>query len=238
MQGFPANASDSRSFMVADAPARSQLANLVAAALTAGTLLVLTPVFRYLPQAALGAVVLVASARIVDVTALRRLWRVRRSDFVLAAVTACGVLVVGVLPGIGVGVAASLLEVLRRAILPPTAVLGRVSHRSEEAGYRTMIPTRPALQQALDAMAAPGNRHDHPVRVTTEKLNPMLCRGADVPTTCRHCEPPPTQSEGPPPTGDAAAGRVAMMWTWTCRTICAAPPRCAAAGCRVGAATR
>ena len=116
--------------MVADAPARSQLANLVAAALTAGTLLVLTPVFRYLPQAALGAVVLVASARIVDVTALRRLWRVRRSDFVLAAVTACGVLVVGVLPGIGVGVAVSLLEVLRRAILPPTAVLGRVSGRT------------------------------------------------------------------------------------------------------------
>lgn len=130
LQGFPANASDSRSFMVADAPARSQLANLVAAALTAGTLLVLTPVFRYLPQAALGAVVLVASARMVDVTALRRLWRVRRSDFVLAAVTACGVLVVGVLPGIGVGVAVSLLEVLRRAVLPPTAVLGRVSGRT------------------------------------------------------------------------------------------------------------
>jgi SulP family sulfate permease len=39
LQGFPANASDSRSFAVADNPARSQLANLVAAGLTAGTLL-------------------------------------------------------------------------------------------------------------------------------------------------------------------------------------------------------
>jgi anti-anti-sigma regulatory factor len=66
----------------------------------------------------------------VDVAALRRLWRVRRSDFVLAAVTAGGVLVVGVLPGIGVGVAVSLLEVLRRAILPPTAVLGRLAGRT------------------------------------------------------------------------------------------------------------
>jgi SulP family sulfate permease len=130
LQGFPANASDSRSFMVADARARSQVANLVAAGLTAVTLLVLTPVFAYLPQAALGAVVLVASARMVDTTALRMLWRVRRSDFVLAAVTAGGVLVVGVLPGIGVGVAVSLLEVLRRAILPPTAVLGRVAGRT------------------------------------------------------------------------------------------------------------
>ncbi|QJY47986.1 SulP family inorganic anion transporter [Pseudonocardia broussonetiae] len=130
LQGFPANASDSRSFMVADARARSQGANLVAAALTAVTLLVLTPVFRYLPQAALGAVVLVASARMVDLDGLRLLWRVRRSDFVLAAVTAGGVLVVGVLPGIGVGVAVSLLEVLRRAVLPPTAVLGRVAGRT------------------------------------------------------------------------------------------------------------
>jgi sulfate permease, SulP family len=129
-QGFPANASDSRSFVVADTGARSQMANLVAVGLTALTLVVLTPVFRFLPQAALGAVVLAAAARMIDVTALRRLWRVRRSDFVLAAVTAAGVLVVGVLPGIGVGVAVSLLEVLRRAVMPHTAVLGRVAGRA------------------------------------------------------------------------------------------------------------
>jgi sulfate permease, SulP family len=130
LQGYPANGSDSRSFVAADAGARSQLSNLVAAALTAVTLLLLTPLFRYLPQAALGAVVLVAATKMVDVAALRRLWRVRRSDFLLAAVTAAGVLVVGVLPGIGVGVGVSLLEVLRRAIAPPTAVLGRVAGRT------------------------------------------------------------------------------------------------------------
>jgi sulfate permease, SulP family len=128
--GFPANASESRSFVVADTGARSQMANLVAVGLTALTLVVLTPVFRFLPQAALGAVVLAAAARMIDVTALRRLWRARRSDFVLAAVTAAGVLVVGVLPGIGVGVAVSLLEVLRRAVMPHTAVLGRVAGRA------------------------------------------------------------------------------------------------------------
>jgi SulP family sulfate permease len=111
------------------------VANLAAAVLVAVTLLVLTPVFRYLPQAALGAVVLVAAVRMVDVAALRRLWRVRRSDFVMAAVTAAGVLAVGVLPGIGVGIAVSLLEVLRRALLPPTAVLGRV------AGHQTWRAT-------------------------------------------------------------------------------------------------
>jgi sulfate permease, SulP family len=131
MQGYPANGSDSRSFVVADSRARTQLANVTAAVLVGVTLLLLTPVFRFLPQAALGAVVLVAAVRMVDVLALRRLWGARRSDFVLAAVTTAGVLVVGVLPGIAVGVAVSLLEVLRRAVLPPTAVLGRV------AGHQT-----------------------------------------------------------------------------------------------------
>jgi sulfate permease, SulP family len=131
LQGYPANASDSRSFVVADSRARSQVANLAAAGLVAITLLLLTPVFRYLPQAALGAVVLVAAVRMIDLAALHRLWRVRRSDFVMAAVTMGGVLAIGVLPGIGVGIAVSLLEVLRRALLPHTAVLGRV------AGHQT-----------------------------------------------------------------------------------------------------
>jgi sulfate permease, SulP family len=129
MHGYPANGSDSRSFVVADSRARTQVANLIAAALVAVTLLFLTPVFRYLPQAALGGVVLVAAVRIIDLAALHRLWRVRRSDFVLAAVTMSGVLVTGVLPGIGIGIAVSLLEVLRRALVPPTAVLGRVAGR-------------------------------------------------------------------------------------------------------------
>ena len=131
LQGFPAAGSNSRSFVVADSRGRTQVANVAAGAFVVVTLLLLTPVFRYVPQAALGAVVLVAAVRMIDVPALRRLWRARRTDFVLAAVTMVGVLIVGVLPGIGVGVAVSLLEVLRRAVLPPTAVLGRV------AGHQT-----------------------------------------------------------------------------------------------------
>ena len=133
MGGFPANATNSRSFIVVDAGARSQVANLTAAVLVGLTLLVLTPAFRYMPQAALAGVVLVAAIGMVDIATLRRLWHVRRSDFILAAVTFAGVLAVGVLPGIAVGVAVSLAEVLRRAIQPPTAVLGRVGN---EQTYR------------------------------------------------------------------------------------------------------
>jgi SulP family sulfate permease len=79
------------------------------------------------PDAALGAVVIAAAIRLVDIGELRRLWRVRRWDFVLAVVTLAGVLAFGVLGGIAVGVLVSLLEVLRRAVLPHTAVLGHIA---------------------------------------------------------------------------------------------------------------
>jgi SulP family sulfate permease len=125
-QGFPANGSDSRSFVVADSGGRSQVVGIVGAALLAITLVALTPLFRNLPSAALGAVVLVTAVKLIDTAELRRLWRVRTSDFTLALVTLAGVLVLGVLNGIVVGVVASLLEVLRRAVMPHTAVLGKL----------------------------------------------------------------------------------------------------------------
>jgi len=125
--GFPANGSDSRSFAAADSGARSQVAGLVAAVLVVITLVALTPLFRNLPSAALGAVVIVTAVKLINVRELTRLWRVRTSDFVLALVTLGGVLVLGVLEGIAVGVLASLIEVLRRAAMPHTAILGRVA---------------------------------------------------------------------------------------------------------------
>jgi SulP family sulfate permease len=125
-QGFPANGSDSRSFVVADSGGRCQLTGLVGAVLLVITLVALTPLFRDLPSSALAAVVLVTALKLIDVSELRRLWRVRTSDFTLALVTLAGVLSLGVLNGIVVGVVASLLEVLRRAVMPHTAVLGRL----------------------------------------------------------------------------------------------------------------
>lgn len=123
--GFPANGSDSRSMLLAGSGARTQMAGVAACAAVLVTLLALMPLVQDMPQAALGAVIIVTAVRLVDVRAFRTLWRVRRSDFVMAAVTAAGVLTLGVLPGIIVGVVVSLLEVLRRAAMPYTAVLGR-----------------------------------------------------------------------------------------------------------------
>lgn len=139
--GFPANGSDSRSALLAGSGARTRLAGLGAAAAVVVTLLVLMPLIRDLPQAALGAVIIITATRLIDLPAFRRLWRIRRTDFVLAAVTALGVLTFGVLEGIVVGVTVSLLEVLRRAVLPYTAVLGRTG---EAQAYRDVVNYRDA----------------------------------------------------------------------------------------------
>ena len=127
IQGFPANGSDSRSFIVANTGARSQSANMIGAVMVLITVLLLTPLFGYLPIAALGAVVLLSAVSLVDIGRFRMLQRVRTSDFVLSLVTLLGVLVFGVLEGIVIGVVVSLCETMRRAILPHTAVLGEVA---------------------------------------------------------------------------------------------------------------
>ena len=146
IQGFPANGSDSRSFIVANTPARSQSANMIGAVMVLVTVLLLTPLFRYLPIAALGAVVLLSAVSLVDIARFRMLRRVRTSDFILSLVTLLGVLVFGVLAGIVIGVVVSLLETMRRAILPPTAVLGEV------AGS----PTFRDIENYEDAATVPG----------------------------------------------------------------------------------
>jgi SulP family sulfate permease len=146
IQGFPANGSDSRSFIVANGEARSQSANMIGAVMVLVTVLLLTPLFRDLPIAALGAVVLLAAVSLVDIARFRSLRRVRTSDFILSLVTLLGVLVFGVLGGIVIGVVVSLLETMRRAVLPHTAVLGEV------AGS----PTFRDIENYEDAATVPG----------------------------------------------------------------------------------
>jgi len=131
--GFPSNASDSRSFIIVESGGRSQMVNLIGGGLVLLTLLLLTPLFKTLPTAALGAVVILAASRLIDLKGLKRLYRIRKSDFALALITFAGVLAFDVLPGIIFGVFVSLVEVLRRATFPNTALLGPVG---DEQTYR------------------------------------------------------------------------------------------------------
>ena len=131
-QGFPVSTSGSRTAVAAQNGAKTQVTGLVGAAAIALMLLFAPGLLRNLPQPTLAAVVIAASLSLADIAGMRRLWRQRKSDFALATAAFLGVALLGVLPGIGLAVVLSILDVFRRAWRPYQAVLGRVP---DLAGY-------------------------------------------------------------------------------------------------------
>lgn len=126
-RGFPIGASLSKSAAANAAGGRSQVAGLVAAATTALVALFLTPLFENLPEAALGAIVIIAVSGMFKWKELRRLYRLRRTDFWLAAIALLGVMTFEeVLYGLLVAVLASLIAFILRTRRPQLSELGRL----------------------------------------------------------------------------------------------------------------
>lgn len=125
-QGLPVSGSFSRTAVNEQAGARTALSNVFAAALIGVTLLFLTPLFRYLPMPALGAVIMVAAVGLIDVEEIRELVRAKPSDGWVAALTFFAVLGVGIQEGIILGVVAAVLKVLYRLSRPYAAELGHL----------------------------------------------------------------------------------------------------------------
>src|SRR3954468_21094051 len=124
-QGFPVSTSASRTAVAERAGARTQLTGVVGAALIVLMLLLLPGLFRNLPQSALAAVVITASLSLADVPGTVRLWRQRKVEFTLSIVAFAGVALLGVLPGIGLAVGLSILNVFRHAWRPYQTTLGQ-----------------------------------------------------------------------------------------------------------------
>ncbi len=127
--GFPTSASTSRTAVARASGAHTQVAGLVAAALVAFLMAAGTSLVADLPEAALAAVVIAAVAGFVDVAGFHRLWRLRRSEWLLGTASLAAVVVLGPLEGIGVAVVISLANVVRHTWRPHDAVLGRIEGR-------------------------------------------------------------------------------------------------------------
>jgi sulfate permease, SulP family len=125
-QGFPVSSSGSRTVVGDALGSRSQLHSLVALASVVVALLFLRPLLGSFPTAALGAIVVYAALRLIDLAEFRRIARFRRSELLLALATTVGVLALGVLPGILVAVGLSIADLLRRVAHPHDGVLGFV----------------------------------------------------------------------------------------------------------------
>ena len=126
LQGVPANGSQSRSFVQAQAGGKTNLVGVICAVLVLLTLVFLTGVFEQLPTAVLAGIVIVAGLGLFDLKDFAALWRIRRSEFWLGAATVVSVLVLGMLGGIAFAIGLSLVAALARAVRPHTAELGLV----------------------------------------------------------------------------------------------------------------
>jgi len=109
LQAIPVSTSLSASSLNDQTGAKTPLASLTTGALVVLTMVFLAPLFAQLPQAVLAAIIIEAVVMgMMDVAAMRRLFRVKRPDFWIAIVALLGVLSAGVLAGVIIGIALSI----------------------------------------------------------------------------------------------------------------------------------
>jgi len=125
-QGFPISSSSSRTPVAEAAGARTQLTGVVGALAIALLLLLAPNLLRHLPHTALAAVVIAAAIGLIEVSDLRRIYRIQRWEFWLSMVCFAGVAVLGAIPGIALAIAIAVIEFLWDGWRPHSAVLGRV----------------------------------------------------------------------------------------------------------------
>lgn len=143
---FPVSASDSRTAVNLTVGGRSQLTSLVAALTLVATLLFLGPALRIIPLPALGAILAATALGMIDIGAMRQIWRISRTEFVFALIAMWGPIGLGVLNGVVIAIGATLAYVLRKLMFPRDAMLGRIA--GHEGFYK--------LHRTPQARAVPG----------------------------------------------------------------------------------
>lgn len=124
--GYPVTGGLSRTVVNFNAGANTGLASIITALLIALTVLFFTPLFYFLPQAVLAAIIIVAVLNLIDFTSLQRMWQYNRADAASLLITFGAVLGLGIEAGILVGILASLCLYLWRTSHPHLAVVGRI----------------------------------------------------------------------------------------------------------------
>jgi len=125
-QGFPVSSSSSRTPVAEAAGAKTQLTGVMGAACIALLLLFAPELLQNLPHPALAAVVIASAISLIEVSDLRRIYRIQRWEFWLSVVCLAGVAVLGAIPGIALAIVIAVIEFLWDGWRPHSAVLGRV----------------------------------------------------------------------------------------------------------------
>jgi len=145
-QGFAVSGADSRTAMNDATGGRTQMAGLVAASTIAVVLLFLTGPLRYVPIPALGAVLVKAGLSLVDLPALKHIFKIDRREFMLSVAATLGVVAIGAIDAILFAVALATLRFVRLVARPTIEVLGRTR---EKKGFHS-------IKRHADAEVVPG----------------------------------------------------------------------------------
>ncbi len=124
--GFPVSGGTSQSLVNEEAGAETPLSTALAAVFILVVVLFFSHLLSALPQPVLAAVVLVAVAGLLKLSTLKELWRSDRPEFVVAMAAFGGVLTTGLLRGVMIGAAISLVQLVRASSRPHVALLGRI----------------------------------------------------------------------------------------------------------------
>ncbi len=124
--GFPVSGGTSQSLVNEEGGAKTPLSTALAAVFILVVVLFFSRLLSALPQPVLAAVVLVAIAGLLNLSTLKELWLNDRSEFVVAIAAFAGVLTFGLLDGVMIGVAISLVQLVRISSRPHVAFLGRI----------------------------------------------------------------------------------------------------------------
>jgi len=125
-QGFPVSSSSSRTPVAEAAGAKTQLTGVVGAIAIAMLLLFAPALLQDLPNTALAAIVIASAIGLIEVSDLRRIYRIQRWEFWLAMTCFAGVAAFGAIPGILIAIVMAVIEFLWDGWRPHSAVLGRV----------------------------------------------------------------------------------------------------------------
>ncbi|MGJ3703348.1 SulP family inorganic anion transporter [Variovorax sp. AFSI2.2] len=124
-QGFAVSSSSSRTPVAEAAGAKTQLTGIVGALAVALLLVAVPDLLKNLPTSALAAVVIASAIGLIEVSDLRRIYRIQRWEFWLSIACTAGVAVLGAVEGIGLAIVIAIIEFLWDAWRPYSAVLGR-----------------------------------------------------------------------------------------------------------------
>jgi SulP family sulfate permease len=188
---FVVNGSPTKTQMVEGAGGRSQLSQLTAAVVVLLVVLVLTGPLAYLPIAALATVVFLIGIELIDVAGMRRVYAVRREEFLVALLTAAAVVFIGVEQGVLLAIVASIVDHLRHSYHPRSSVLAKST-----AGHWQSVPVAAGTRTA-DGLVIYGFG-------TSLYFANASRLAADITTLTQHGDPRP---------GCASTARPSATWT-------------------------